>query len=75
MTTLENLIKDTSVTPNAFAKMVGISPQALRVQLKSENHLQFAFKHAVKLGVTKLYGYENSCYVEILIKNFKNVNK
>lgn len=68
MTTLENLIKDTSTSPNAFAKMVGISPQALRVQLKSKNHLQFAFKHSAKLGVTKLYGYENNCYVEILIK-------
>ena len=69
MTTLQNLIKDTSTTPNAFAKMVGLSPQALRVQLQSKNHLQFAYKHAVKLGLSKIYGIENNCYVEVIIKN------
>ena len=68
MTTLQNLIKDTSATPNAFSKMVGISPQALRVQLRSKNHLQFAYKHAVKLNLSKIYGIENGCKIEVIIK-------
>ena len=67
-TTLENLIADTSTNFNTFADMVGESRQALRSQLKSKNHLQFAYKYAVKLGLSKLYGVENGCIVEVIIK-------
>ena len=70
MTPLENLIKGTSKTPQLFAKMVGVSPQSLRVQLKSKNHLQFAYKYACKLGITRIYGTDQNCYVEVIIKKF-----
>lgn len=68
MSTLENLIADTSTSLHNFANMVGESSQALRSQLKSKNHLQFAYKYAVKLGLSKLYGVENGCNVEVIIK-------
>lgn len=71
MTTLENLINDTSTNVNSFANMVGVSPQKIRVQLKSKNHLQFAFKHALKLGINRIYGVENGFSIELIIKNNK----
>lgn len=71
MSTLENLIADTSTSLHNFADMVGESRQALASQLKSKNHLQFAYKYAVKLGLSKIYGVENGCKVEITIKKIK----
>ena len=68
MSTLENLIADTSTSLHTFADMVGESRQALRSQLKSKNHLQFAYKYAVKLGLSRIYGVENGCSVEVIIK-------
>lgn len=67
-TTLENLIADTSTSLHNFSEMVGESSQALRSQLKSKNHLQFAYKYAVKLGLSRIYGVENGCSVEVIIK-------
>ena len=68
MSTLENLIADTSTSLHNFADMVGESRQALASQLKSKNHLQFAYKYAVKLGLSRIYGVENGCSVEVIIK-------
>ena len=68
MSTLENLIADTSTSLHNFADMVGESRQALANQIKSKNHLQFAYKYAVKLGLSRIYGFENGCEVEIIIK-------
>lgn len=67
-TTLENLIADTSTSLRNFSDMVGESRQALENQLKSKNHLQFAYKYAVKLGLSRIYGVENGCNVEVIIK-------
>lgn len=68
MSTLENLIADTSTSLYNFSDMVGESRQAVVNQLKSKNHLQFAYKYAVKLGLSRIYGVENSCKVEVIIK-------
>lgn len=53
---LNNLLKDTGLSKYAFAKAVGISPQALHYQLKMKNNLAKAFYYAKILKVNKIYG-------------------
>jgi hypothetical protein len=56
MDILEQLIKDTSTSEQAFAEMVGASKQRLRAQLKGNNTLLYAVKYAQQLQLKEISG-------------------
>lgn len=56
MNILQQLIKDTSTSENAFSQMLGISKQRLRAQLKSNNTLLYAVKYAQQLQLKEISG-------------------
>lgn len=60
MNILENLIKSQAKSNYAFAKLVGVTPQKLRVQVKSKSVLFFAFTYAKQLGVKQITGTDNN---------------
>ena len=60
MNILENLIRSHAKSNYAFAKLVGVTPQKLRVQVKSKSVLFFAFTYAKKLGVKQITGTDNN---------------
>jgi hypothetical protein len=67
MDILEQLIKDTSTSENAFAEMVGVSKQRLRAQLKSDNTLLYAVKYAQQLNLKEISGDYAGSFVKIEI--------
>jgi hypothetical protein len=67
MDILEQLIKDTSTSENAFAEMLGISKQRLRAQLKGNNTLLYAVKYAQQLKLKEISGDYAGSFVKIKI--------
>jgi hypothetical protein len=65
MNILEQLISETAKNNNTFAKMVGVTPSKLALQIKSKNPLIPAIEYAKKLGLKELKGTDNKCKVLI----------
>jgi hypothetical protein len=64
MNILEQLISETAKNNNTFAKMVGVTPSKLALQIKSKNPLIPAIEYA-KLLKVKLEFEDNGCKVEL----------
>jgi hypothetical protein len=68
MNILEKLISETAKNNNTFAKMVGVAPSKLALQIKSKHPLIPAIEYAKKLGLKELKGIDNGCSVLIEFK-------
>ena len=64
MNILEKLISETAKNNNTFAKMVGVTPSKLSLQIKSKNPMVPAITYA-KLLKVKLEFIESGCKVEL----------
>jgi len=69
---LEKLIlATTGGNKKKFAELVGTLGQNIKVQLESNKQLYYATEYAKLLGIKKLTGTQNGCYIEIEIKKIE----
>jgi hypothetical protein len=64
MNILQKLISETAKNNNTFAKMVGVTPSKLALQIKSKNPMAPAITYA-KLLKVKLEFEDSGCKVEL----------
>jgi hypothetical protein len=70
---LEKLILETTGgNKKKFAELVGTLGQNIKVQLESNKQLYYATEYAKLLGIKKLSGTQNGCYIEIEIKKIES---
>ena len=70
---LEKLILETTGgNKKKFAELVGTIGQNIKVQLESNKQLYYATEYAKLLGIKKLTGTQNGCYIEVEIKKIEN---
>ena len=68
-TSFENLLFESGLTIQEFADKVGVKRTTFDKQFYGKkNHIKYAFKYGMILGVNELKGYENNVHFELVFK-------